>query len=260
MITVHRVFAAIIVALAGFWIWAEVLVSHQTAANQAFYAQQLAPAEQASQRQYAAFNKALNERKNGGVTPLPEFEPINQALFDESMERAKQLRHYTSLRATAGFSFLIAVFGWGVVAQVQNLVRRHRWEAPERPTTPGAGKLIGELIRSETVFVAKKPGGSAAPEIQVDGKRRVAVFRRFVFVRSFVGNPTRDFTEVPFADLLVGSMHYAKGRAFLSLRATCGRVTIARQRSALPAVDGTIDRRRRIQSNHARVLSRGPHA
>jgi hypothetical protein len=109
---------------------------------------------------------------------------------------------------------------------IQGMVARRKWEAPNREAIPKAGRFIEELINSNEVFVAKADGGVDAPMVEVDGRRLMVVFRNFAFITAFVGNPVRDQVEVPFADLIVTSIYYAKGKAYLVLRTAKGKVTI----------------------------------
>jgi hypothetical protein len=115
---------------------------------------------------------------------------------------------------------------WSVLAMIQGMVARRKWEAPNREAVPGVGRFIEELISSKEVFVAKADGGVEAPKVEVDGRRLMVVFRNFAFITAFVGNPVRDQVEVPFADLIVTLIYYAKGKAYLALRTAKGKVTI----------------------------------
>jgi hypothetical protein len=226
MITINRVFVLILIAFAGVWIWADVRAQQERTAAKAFYEQQVAPQFEASKRESEAFNQAMRERQAGKQVPLPQMTMVNTAPMDEWMEHMKRWSHYIFIRMNAQFGFMGAIFVWGIAAQIQAAIRRRRQEAPERPAVPDAGKLIGGLVTSGSVFVAKAGDRATSPKVEVDGARAVVIFYHLTFVTAFVGNTRRDRTEVPFTDIIAGACYSNRDGAWLNLRTTQGKVMI----------------------------------
>ena len=127
---------------------------------------------------------------------------------------------------------------------------------------PTAGKIIGELVSSGIVFVAKTDEGVSGPQVEVDGRRSVVVFRNLPFITAFVGNPERDLMEVPFRDLIVGTMGYAKGRSFFQLRTAQGKVTITESikpfRELVGLLQDAAEQNRTFSDRFKDALSREP--
>lgn len=227
MITMHRVFAVILIAFASVWILAMVMLRREIAADSVFYAQQVAPYFEATKRQTNAFHQALQDRREGKQVPLPLLQPLSTAPFDEWVKRLDRRYHYISIRDVGQIGFMGTAALWVLATLIQVDVRRRRWESPGRPAVSNAGKLIGDLVQSGGVFIAKAANGAGASEVEIDGGRARVIFRHFAFISAFVGNPTRDCTKVLFTDLIAGSLSYSKGRSFLRLRTTHGKVVIS---------------------------------
>jgi len=227
MTIVHRLFAAILIAVAGVWIWAILALRQEIVAVDSYYAQQVAPHIEASKQEIAAFDQALRDRHEGKNVPLPQFKRLNAPPLGEWVEHIKRRNRYILIRDLALLSFMGAAMAWTVAATIQADVRRRRWESPDRAAIPDAGKVIGELVRSGNILLAKAGDGVAAPSVEVDGRRAMVVFRHFTFVTTFVGNRKKALTEVPFTDLLAGSVRRDKRRAFLTLRTTSGKVVVS---------------------------------
>jgi hypothetical protein len=223
MITINRVFVVILIAFAGVWIWATVILQREIAENKAFYAQKVAPSFEAEKRQEEAFEQALHDHHEIKEVPIPT---LSNAPFDEWMQRLSRRDHYISIREYAYLGFIWTTLVFVIAAQIQAVVRRRRQEAPERPAAPDAGKLIGEWMQTGKAFVAKTEDDGTSEKVEVDTARAVVVFWHFAFITSFARNPMRDRTEVHFTDLIAGSLYYNKGRSLLILRTTYGKVTI----------------------------------
>ena len=136
-------------------------------------------------------------------------------------------RRVGALDFVALFGIVVAVIVWAVTVQVQAQLARRYLESAERPSAPGAGKVIGPLIARGAVLSAKEGDHSSAGAIEIDGKRLVVVFRNFTFFSKFVGNPTHARIELELGDLVAGSVSQLKGRSYLRLRTTQGKVEIS---------------------------------
>lgn len=120
-----------------------------------------------------------------------------------------------------------AIFTFGALIQAAR--RKRRWEAPERPAMKQVSPELIKLVESKGRFVAKAEGKSPrTQEVVIDAAGMIVVFRHFAFVNSFARNPVRETTEVPFSELLVGTIDAGNrsGHLHLSMRTTRGRVFI----------------------------------
>ncbi|MBI5382723.1 MAG: hypothetical protein HZA31_12565 [Opitutae bacterium] len=223
---IHYTAIACLLFFSGTWGWLTVLLHLQQKDDAVFYDKVVAPYLMDNKRQSDVFDQALRDRKQGAHTPLqmvkfPSVDPLAELL-----RRREKCSNYDNRRQQAGLGISGALLYWTFAIQIQFAIRRRRFEAPERPAAPDAGKLIGKFIEAERILVAKDNSAPDASEVQVDGRRAVVVFRNFVFVAAFVGNPKRQQMEIPFTDILVASPFSSRGNASLILRTTQGRVTI----------------------------------
>jgi hypothetical protein len=255
MITVNRVFAAVLVAFAGVWLWAAAMGQREVAADNAFRSQEATAFSKTTGRRSEVLRQEVEDIKEGG---LPD-----RASLEVGLRHMKRRAHFVSIRLLAQFGFMGSMAVWLAAMQIQAGDRRRRWESPERPAVADAGKRIGELVRAGSTFVAKAGDGVEAPKVEVDGRRAVVAFRRLAFVRAFVGNSPRDYTEMPFSDLIAGSLYPGKGQPILLLRTTHGRVWIPSsiqpfQELVDLLIDATELNRTRPEQYRA-ALAREPH-
>jgi hypothetical protein len=260
MITMNRVFIAILIALAGIWIWADIRAQQEKAAANAFYVQQVAPSFEAEKRQEAVFEQALHDHHEIKEVPLPM---LSNAPFDEWMQHVNRCNHYISIRELSVLGLMGTMLVWTISVQIQVAVRRRRQQSSERPAAPDAGKLIGEWMQTGRAFVAKTEDDGMAEKVEVDTARAVVVFHHFAFITAFVGNPKRDRTEVPFTDIIAGSLSYNKGRSFLTLRTTYGKVVITDNVRPFQALAGLLldmtELNRTAPDQYRATLAREPH-
>jgi hypothetical protein len=224
---INWAFIAIFGACGCLWIWETIDARREAAAANAFYAKEIAPGLNTFKRDSDAWTEAYKQRQLGKIVPLPDVKIPNSALNKQwfALIQARSRSSFTRDRAFIGL--LVTVSAWTILALFRGMFARLKWESPDRMASPTAGKIIGELVSSGIVFVAKTDDeGVNGPRVEVDGRRSVVVFRHLTFVTAFVGNPERDLREVPFRDLIVGTISNAKGRLFFQLRTAQGKVTI----------------------------------
>jgi hypothetical protein len=202
-------------------------VRRQVAADNEFYARNVAPHVEATRRESAAFDEAFRRQQQGQKVPLPPIvEMLDSAPINQWAARIQLRSHMVFMRDMSLLGLIGTLSVWTILATIQGMVARRKWEAPSREAVPEAGRFILELINSKEVFVAKADGGVEAPKVEVDGRRLMVVFQNFAFITAFVGNPVLGQVEVPFADLIVTSIYYANGKAHLVLRIAKGKVTV----------------------------------
>jgi hypothetical protein len=221
-------FGITLVLLALNWAWQAVQFQRQAAADQSFYAREVAPYLDASKRQADAWERAYQERQQGNkLVALPRLQTLDSIPLDQWIERSKERSRLQAKRDLGLIAIMVTAGAWMILAAIQGSLQQFKWQDSDRPAAASAGALIGELVESGEVFAAEtKAGGVDAPRVEVDGARRVVTFRNYSFVTSFTRNPKRGLTEVPFADLIVGTRLFAKGRSFLQLRPAQGQVVI----------------------------------
>jgi hypothetical protein len=201
---VHWGFLLAIGALGCVWLCEYAWVQKETAEDNAYYQKEVAPSVEAMKR---------------NPYQLPNFKAS-----DRWMEKLA-VRNYDAKVRDDTLLLLMAVGGAGLVmVAAQAFAARLDWESPDRKAVAGAGTLLAGFTRDEGVMVARQ-GGANEPEVEFDARRRVVTFRNLAFTVAFIGNPVRERVEVPFSDLIVGTIIAAKGTLSLKLRTAQGTVT-----------------------------------
>jgi hypothetical protein len=217
---VHRSFLLTVAVLGCLWLCEYAWVQKETAEDNAYYEKEVAPSVEAAKR---------------NPYQLPNFKAS-----DRWMEKLA-VRNYDMRTRDDALLLLMGIGGvWLVVVALQAFAARLNWESPDRKAVPGAGTLLAEFTRDEGVVIARR-GGANEPEVEFDGKRRVVVFRNLAFTVAFIGNPVRQMVEVPFSDLIVGTMIAGKGTISLMLRTAQGTVTFDNRMSGFSKVVALIN-------------------
>ena len=193
-----------------------------------YYTNVVGPSFEAFKSQSAAFDQALKDQKEGKVVHIPEVRVPDEAIIHKWESLIATRDHSDFFREKVKIGILFAFVAWGVLGVFQGIIARKNWESSSRPPNPEAGKIIGDFISSDEILFARtEEGGVDSPEVEVDGRRRIVVFRNLPFVTSFVGNSKCDRKEIPFSELIVGTVHLNKGQSFLQLRTAQGKVAIS---------------------------------
>ena len=208
------------------WVWETIALYRMSADDRAFYDTQVAPKLEAQKRNSDAWMRAFSDRSKGKMAVFPPIEMMDVSLLNETVERSKRQFPLIERRLDAMMTFWGATLLMMFTALVDGQLRRQRREAPDRPADKDAGKLVGELVQLNKQLVARAPGGADAHLVEIDGHRAIVAFHNFTFVRAFVGNPKLKLVELPFTDILSVFQEYYKGRAFLTVRTTRGRVVM----------------------------------
>lgn len=228
-ITLVRLYLASLVVCAGVWGWTAVELHHQEKEDQEFYDQHVAPEIERVSAPVRTLPKAEDPSSRSAITPIEQLELPRMEIIQEHIQRNRRRADLRFRQANALFAGMActAIFIFGTL--IQAALRKKQWEAPERPAVTQVSPELIKLVESNGLFVAKVGGKSSRPQaVEIDAARMTVVFRHFAFVKSFVGNPVRETTELPFSELLVGTIDSGQrsGHLQLSLRTTQGRVFI----------------------------------
>jgi hypothetical protein len=231
--TINRSFGAVLLTLACLWLASFVVSWRQEAEDRAFYQQRVQPYLDGQTRRSEALRQALSDRQKGPPRPLPRLEerPTDDPL-DAWVHRLQRRSVQSLVRFDCVAGFLATFVVWIVFLLATREILERKWQDPNRPAVSDAGDLIAAFIQTGGVLVAKPTNrrrvfrADSKQEIQVDGRRRTAVFREFTFITTFVGNRPRGCTELDFADILGARIICDRSGATLHLRTTKGRVAV----------------------------------
>lgn len=228
-LTLVRLYLSSLIVCAGVWIWTAVELHLQEKEDQEFYDQQVAPELERVRAPVRTSPKVEPHGSKNAIAPMERLELPRIDIIQEHLERNSHradLRFRQANALIAGMA-CTAIFTLGTLIQAAR--RKRQWEAPERPAVTQVSPELIQLVESNGRFVAK--GGGKSPrtqEVEIDAARMTVIFRHFAFVDSFARNPVRETTELPFSELLVGTIDSGQraGHLQLSLRTTQGRVFI----------------------------------
>jgi len=231
--TINRIFGAVLLTLACLWLASFVVSWRQEAEDRSFYQQHVQPYLEGPTRPSEALQQVLSDRQKGRPRPLPRLEerPTDDPLH-EWVHRLQRRADQSLVRFDCVAGFLATFVVWIVFLLARREILERKWQDPNRPAVSNAGDLIAAFIQTGGVLVAKPSNrhrvfrADSKQEIQVDGRRRTAVFLEFTFITAFVGNRPHARTELDFADILGARIICDRSGATLHLRTTKGRVTV----------------------------------
>lgn len=223
---IFRALLAVMTLAAGVWIWETIVLSRMKADQNAYYEAHVVPQLAAWKQRMAEFDEALKDRKSGKITPLPDLQTMDNSILRTSIDPS--LRQYPVFRTKsyAEMVFFSSAFLLLITGLVGQYLRRREREAPERPADQDAGLLVGELVQQNKEFSAKAGVGTGNSAVTINGQRAIVAFRNFAFVHAFVGNPNLELVELPFSEILAVSPWSSKGRRYLTVRTTRGRIMV----------------------------------
>ncbi len=218
-LSAHRVFLLVSLGFACSWVVSATMLWKQQRSDREFDREVLQPQLERLGRGETGLNKE-------GSDALREVAGAELDWLNESMERRRLQNRYWGFREGSFFGLIATGLVWIIFSQVQFALRRRAHDAAERPAAKNAGYLLGELIEQDKTFTARENSDTRGISVQVDGGRGLVIFRNVRFIAAFVGNKRQDIVELPLTDILALSTGFHKGRAYLNLRTTAGRLTL----------------------------------
>lgn len=228
-VTLVRLYLASLAVCCGVWVWTAIELHQREKEDQEFYDTVVAPEIERVRAPTRTSDGVDKQEATGRLAPFQPSGMLRQEIMEEHLRRHQHRfdLHFRKNNALVAASFCTVVFVFGTM--IQSARRKKRWEAPERPAANEISSGLLALLESKGRLVAKARGKSKrAMEVEIDAARLTVTFRHFAFIDSFARNPVRAVTEVPFSDLLVGTVEPGSrsGHLHLSLRTTRGRVFI----------------------------------